>query len=149
MLNEVVKFEKKTADFIWDKQLHFPIPTANYVLNRVGIDVNERHDTMEEANGTLLAIARTAKNYAYRFKGTQDRIGADIVIATDIDVIYQVLEFIMEFVAIYYTSGTYLDLFNLGGKVSIPAIDNALRQLPILTDCSVFAYKQNEFKGQY
>lgn len=146
---KIVDFKKYDADFIWDKLLHFPVPTANYVLNRTGVDVNARHDTTTEANAMLLSIARTAKNYMFKNKFALDREGTELRIALDIELIYKVLEYIMEFVHIFYTSGSYVDLLNNGGIVEIPAIDYALYQTGLNANFTAFAHYVNEYKGQY
>lgn len=140
MNDEIVVFDNYSSEFRWDYKLHFPIPTANYILNRVGIDINSRHDTTDEANGTILAIVRTARNYAYRAKNQADIIGTNYYLAHDIDMIYKALEYIMEFINIFYTSGSYLDLLNVGQKVVIPAIDNALNDTNLLINYSRYAY---------
>lgn len=146
MNKNLVVFADYETEFIWDEKLHFPIPTANYILNRAGIDINGRHNTSDEANGTILAIVRTARNYAYRMKSQRDMVGTDYYLAHDINAIYNVLEYIMEFVNIFYTSGSYLDLFNVGNKVVIPAIDNALGQTGLVANYSYYAsfYDENE-----
>ena len=145
----VVNFEEYSGDFKWDKRLHFPIPTAEYILNRTDIDINERHDTSTSAENTLVAIVRTAKNYMFKNKNRLDKLGTELYIATSIEVIYEVLEYIMEFVNIYYTSGSYLDLFNLGGKVSIPAIEYALNSTNLLPNYSTFSVFYKQFEGQF
>lgn len=144
MNKSVVEFEKYDVEFKWDKKLRFPIPTANYILNRVGIDINSRHTTSDEANGTILAIVRTAKNYAYKNKTDKDQNGTDYYLAHDINAIYRTLEYIMEFVNIFYTSGSYLDLLNVGGKVVIPAINNALNSTNLLVNFSQYAIFVND-----
>lgn len=141
MANDLVNFDEYSSDFTWDKALHFPIPTDIYILNRTGIDINARHETTSEAKGTILAITRTARNYAYRMKSEQDRNGTTWCLAHNYDLIEKILEYILEFVNIFYTSGSYLDLLNVGQKVVIPAIDNALSNTGLSYNYSVHAYK--------
>lgn len=145
----IVDFEKYSGDFKWDNLLHFPVPTAEYVLNRSGIDVNKRHETSVEANAMLLSICRTAKNYMFRNKFKLDVIGTELRIASDIEMIYKVLEYIMEFVHVFYTSGSYVDLLNNGGIVEIPAINYALFNTGLHADFTNFSFLANNYKGLY
>ncbi len=143
MNDEIVVFDNYSSEFAWDYKLHFPIPTAEYILNRVGIDINNRHDTTTEANGTILAIVRTARNYAYRGKTQLDILGTNYYLSHDIEMIYKALEYVMEFINIFYTSGSYLDLLNVGQKVVIPAIDNALNDTNLLVNYARYSYFDN------
>lgn len=133
---ELVNFENYDVEFVWDKIIHFPIPTDNYILNRTGIDVNTRHATSDEAKGTILAICRTAKNYAFRYKMPLDASGTEYYLSHNYKAILLTLEYIMEFINIFYTSGSYLDLLNVGQRVVIPAIDNALSNSGLLINYS-------------
>ena len=48
MNDEIVVFDNySSGEFTWDYKLHFPIPTAEYILNRVGIDINNK-DTIQQ-----------------------------------------------------------------------------------------------------
>lgn len=143
MNDEIVVFDNYSSEFTWDYKLHFPIPTAEYILNRVGIDINNRHDTTTEANGTILAIVRTARNYAYRGKTQLDILGTNYYLSHNIEMIYKALEYVMEFINIFYTSGSYLDLLNVGQKVVIPAIDNALNDTNLLVNYARYSYFDN------
>ena len=91
---ELIKFENYSQDFKWDHHLHFPVPTLNYILNRTGQDLLLLFDTQQEAKGSVNAVVRTAKNFL--FKGRRDILQWEWHIAHDIDVLYEILEYIME-----------------------------------------------------
>lgn len=130
---KLVDFSMFEVDFIWDYKLHFPIPTLQYIMNRSGIDILSKHDTTIEAEGEVLSIVRTARNFMYREKLNSEKRDIEYDMAHDIWLIYDVLEFVFEFIQLYYTSGEYDKLFMESTKLhNIPAIMNAYNLLPFV-----------------
>ena len=72
-----------------------------------------------------------------------DILGTNYYLSHDIEMIYKALEYVMEFINIFYTSGSYLDLLNVGQKVVIPAIDNALNDTNLLVNYARYSYFDN------
>ncbi len=127
---ELIKFENYINDFVWDFSIHFPVPTISYVLKRTGIDLMNRFDTSERIEGFLISISRTAKNYAFRGKIFNDRMNTEYLIAHNLEVLYETLEYICEFIQVAMTSGDYMRLFEINdNKIKIPAIENAYNNL--------------------
>lgn len=132
MSNQLVDFELHRDNFVWDMKMHFPIPTVDYFLQRSGIDILMRFDTTTEAQGFLVGVTRSAKNYAFREKLLQDRMAWEYAIAHDEKLIYEVLEYIIEFVKVALVSGDYQKLFethNTKNRIYIPALENAYNNL--------------------
>lgn|SRR5690554_6508617 len=129
---KLIKFQDYSDTFEWDYVLHFPIPTANYVLNRTGIDIMALKNNLEQqAKGELLLLTRTARNYIFRNKSVQQRKTIEWLIAHDIETLMNVLEFVLEFIQIAYTSGEYDNIFKLqtNDKLFIPALEMAENNL--------------------
>lgn len=129
---KLIKFQDYSDTFEWDYVLHFPIPTANYVLNRTGIDIMALKNNLEQqAKGELLLLTRTARNYIFRNKSVQQRKTIEWLIAHDIETLMNVLEFVLEFIQISYTSGEYDNIFKLqtNDKLFIPALEMAENNL--------------------
>lgn len=108
-MSNIVNFTEYSNDFYWDFKLHFPIPTLNYILNRTGEDLLAKFETETEANGVVLKVSRTAKNYL--FNSRTDMLKWEYVIARDIDMIYEVLEYLLSFIDFSIIMGRYDDLF--------------------------------------
>lgn len=129
---KLIKFQDYSDTFEWDYVLHFPIPTANYVLNRTGIDIMTLKNNLEQqAKGELLLLTRTARNYIFRNKSVQQRKTIEWLIAHDIETLMNVLEFVLEFIQIAYTSGEYDNIFKLqtNDKLFIPSLEMAENNL--------------------
>lgn len=129
---KLIKFQDYSDTFEWDYVLHFPIPTVNYVLNRTGIDIMSLKNNLEQqAKGELLLLTRTARNYIFRNKSVQQRKTIEWLIAHDIETLMNVLEFVLEFIQISYTSGEYDNIFKLqtNDKLFIPALEMAENNL--------------------
>lgn len=129
---KLVNFQDYSDTFEWDYVLHFPIPTANYVLNRTGIDIMSLKNNLEQqAKGELLLLTRTARNYIFRNKSVQQRRTIEWLIAHDIVTLMDVLEFVLEFIQIAYTSGEYDNIFKTqtNDKLFIPALEMAENNL--------------------
>lgn len=127
---ELVQFENYSNEFYWDKKMHFPIPTNKYILERTGIDLGDRYDTDEEAKGFVIGVSRTAKNYAFRYKDKKDSMNTEYYIAHNLEVIYETLEYICEFIKIALVGGEYDRLFMMTNKnQTIIGLENAYNQL--------------------
>lgn len=125
---EIINFENYATDFKWDNNLHFPVPTINYVRQRTGESLLRYYDTELDANGALVAATRSAKNYL--FAGRTDMFAWEYYAARDIKLTYSVLEFIMEFVNYALLTGDYIDYFKtsttIPDSLSIKAAKNNL-----------------------
>lgn len=108
---ELVKFDEYESDFTWDDVLHFPVPTINYIKKRTGEDILLHFNTDLEAKGTILAITRTAKMYL--FAGRTDILEWEWSIAHSKETLYQVLEYILEFINVAFVTGDYKDLLEI------------------------------------
>lgn len=108
-MSNIVNFNEYSNDFYWDFKLHFPIPTLNYILNRTGEDLLAKFETETEANAVVLKVSRTAKNYL--FNSRTDMLKWEYAIARDIDMIYEVLEYLLSFIDFSIIMGRYEDLF--------------------------------------
>lgn len=129
---KLIDFKEYSDTFEWDYILHFPIPTASYILNRTGIDVMALKNNLEQqAKGEILLFTRTAKNYIFRNKTVSQRKKIEWLIAHDIETLMNVLEFVLEFIQIAYTSGEYDNIFKLqtNDKLFIPALEMAENNL--------------------
>lgn len=127
-MKKIVNFDEYIEDFVWDKQLHFPVPTVNYIRRRTGGDLLLDFDTVDEAEGKIIQVVRSAKNYL--FVDRMDLLEWEWELAHDVDLIYEVLEYIMEFIGFAFTTGDYSELFSIGSKkVMIPAIERAKNNL--------------------
>lgn len=107
-MNKLVDFEKDKDDYTWDKIIHFPIPTLNYIMKRTGEDLLLDFDTKLEAEGKLVAITRTAKNYL--FSNRVDLLAWEYTIAHDRQLLYEVLDYVLEFINFAFTTGDYKQL---------------------------------------
>ena len=146
MAKKILDFDNYSDDFIWNYDLHFPVPTVKYVVNNSGINVYNWHTTNEEAQGNLVALARATQNYIFRGKLASDALGASYLIATNKDLLYKVLGIVLEFVVLYYSSGSFLDLYKQEKNINyIPAVENAINGLAINANCSFYAL---EARGQ-
>lgn len=127
---ELIRFEDYVHDFIWDTKMHFPIPTIKYILSRTGINISDRYDTTVEADGFIVGVTRTAKNYIFKDKLIQDIQNTEYLLAHNLNALYEALEFICEFTKTALVSGDYNKLFSpTERKFTIPAIENAFNQL--------------------
>lgn len=121
-------FKKYDKDFIWDKVLEFPIPTIEYIMRRTGIDMFRFFDDEPSANGGIMAVARSAKNYLF-----SDRIDVKdftLVLENNIDLIYHTLEYILEFINFSYITGEYEDLLKINNPKNMSvALKNAKQTL--------------------
>lgn len=127
-MNKLVEFEKYNSDFNWDYKLHFPVPTLNYILRRTGQDVLRYFDSSPEAEGNIIAITRTSMNFL--FANRIDKQAWIYSIAHDLDLIYQVLEYILEFINFAFVTGNYENIFNFQDTKRVsPAIIDARASL--------------------
>lgn len=127
-MKETIIFEDYNQDFNWDRRLHFPIPTLTYILNRTGQDLLLLFDTQEEAKGAVLAVVRTAKNFL--FKGRRDILEWEWQIAHNIGLLYEILEYQMEFINFAFISGNYDDFYKvLDDKKKVRALEEAKNML--------------------
>ncbi len=108
-MSNIVNFYEYSNDFYWDFKLHFPIPTLNYILNRTGEDLLAKFETETEANAVVIKVVRTAKNYL--FNSRTDMLKWEYAIARDIDMIYEILEYLLAFIDFSIIMGRYDDLF--------------------------------------
>lgn len=124
----LIDFKLHEDDFVWDYELHFPIPTLNYIVRRTGNDLLKEFDTVDEAKGNVIAVVRSAKNYL--FLGRRDMLEWEWQIAHDIDLLKQVLEYLMEFLNFAFLAGDYADVFKVAnGDMKAPAIYSARNNL--------------------
>lgn len=107
---ELINFELYNEDFVWDYRLHFPIPTINYVMRRTGTDLLRLFDTELVAEGNVISVTRTAKNFL--FSNRVDMQAWEYNIAHDKELLYDVLEYVLEFINFAFISGDYQELFN-------------------------------------
>ena len=116
---ELVNFKLYNNDFEWDYNLHFPIPTLQYITRRTGTDLLRFFDTELEAQGKIINVVRTAKNFL--FSNRVDMKVWEYNIAHDKKLLYEVLEYILEFINFAFITGDYQELFifNDEKKVSI------------------------------
>lgn len=108
-MKQLVEFANYVEDFNWDYNLHFPVPSVKYVARRTGVDLLKFFDTSLEADGSLVAITRTAKNIL--FSGRRDMLAWEYDIAHNLKLIYEVLEYVLEFVNFAFISGDYQKVF--------------------------------------
>lgn len=113
----MLDFEKYTNDFTWDTYLKFPIPTVSFVMRRTGQDVFRFFDTEGEALGNLVAMTRSAKNYL--FSNRTDLKAWEQLLQRDIELVYNVLEYILEFINFALFTGDYEELFKKGDEKAI------------------------------
>mgnify|MGYP003483089833 CR=1 FL=1 len=132
---ELVNFEEYHEDFTWDFKLHFPIPTLNYILNRMGWDVSKGGNEVE-ARGYVLAIIREARNYAYAKTNiiNSNRIKVEYMMAHNVNYIYEMLEYCMTFLQLAYTSGDLQKFYEVinAPRFNVPAINHAIGSLSFL-----------------
>lgn len=127
-MKELVNFELYENDFIWDYRLHFPIPTLNFVRKRTGENLLVNFDTELDANGSLVAVVRSAKNFL--FYNRLDMKAWEYEMAHDVELIYEVLEYILEVVNFAFISGDYIELYKvLDGKQKSMALESAKASL--------------------
>lgn len=108
-MKRLVEFANYVEDFNWDYNLHFPVPSVKYVARRTGVDLLKFFDTSLEAEGSLVAITRTAKNIL--FSGRRDMLAWEYDIAHNLKLIYEVLEYVLEFINFAFISGDYQKVF--------------------------------------
>lgn len=113
----MLDFENYTNDFTWDKHLKFPIPTVSFVMRRTGQDVFRFFDTEGEALGNLVAMTRSAKNYL--FSNRTDLKAWEQLLQVDIELVYNVLEYILEFINFALFTGDYEEIFKKGDDKAI------------------------------
>ena len=63
---ELVDFIKDSNDYTWDYKLHFPVPTLNYIEQRTGQSMLARFNSVQQAEGNLVALVRSAKNFLFK-----------------------------------------------------------------------------------
>lgn len=102
-------FEKYDSDFTWDKTLNFPIPTLNYITRRTGEDLMVSYDTEEKAKGAVIGVVRSAKNYL--FNKRRDVKEWEYQLKRDEELVYLVLEFLLEFLNFALIVGDYDQYF--------------------------------------
>ena len=121
---ELVNFELYNEDFEWDHKLHFPVPTLEFIKKRTGEDMLESFDTALQAKGSVISITRSAKNYL--FFNRVDMKAWEYYISRDIDLIYDVLEYILEVINFAFISGDYIELYKvLEGKQRSLGLESA------------------------
>lgn len=124
---ELVDFIKDSNDYTWDYKLHFPVPTLNYIEQRTGQSMLARFNSVQQAEGNLVALVRSAKNFL--FKNRLDEKEQVYTIAHDRDRLYEVLEYILEFINFAFTTGDYADFFKLENtSKKSQALESACRQ---------------------
>lgn len=127
-MNEIINFDLYDNDFKWDYKLHFPIPTLDYIKRRTGDSLSNNFDTLLEAEGAVIAVVRSAKNYL--FSGRLDMKAWEFHMSRDIDLLYEVLEYLLEVINFAFVSGDYIEFFRvLDGKTESPALKNAKNSL--------------------
>lgn len=120
----IIDFSQHTNNFTWDYKLHFPVPTLNYIKARTGEDVAVLFDTAKEAEGRVLAVVRSAKNYL--FEKRIDTKAWEWHIAHNEKLLYEVLEYLLEVINFAFITGDYAELLRvLDGKETSVALDNA------------------------
>lgn len=125
---ELVNFELYNEDFEWDYKLHFPVPTLEFIKKRTGEDMLESFDTALQAKGSVISITRSAKNYL--FFNRVDMKAWEYYISRDIDLIYDVLEYILEVINFAFISGDYIELYKvLEGKQRSLGLESAKSNL--------------------
>ena len=125
---KLIDFKKFESDFKWDDTLHFPIPTINYIMKRTGKDMLRHFDTQLEAEGNIVTYVRTAKNYL--FSNRVDELEWEYIVAHNEKLLYQVLEFILEFINFALVTGDYTDIFKFKNDVETNiGLRNAKRSL--------------------
>lgn len=110
----LLNFIEYSEDFKWDYKLHFPVPTLKYIKDRTGNDLMLEFDTQEEAKGAVIAVTRSAKNFL--FSGRRDMLAWEYDIAHNKNLLYEVLEYVLEFINFAFLSGSYEDIFRLETK---------------------------------
>lgn len=129
-MSGIIDFDNYSQDFIWDYKLHFPIPTLTYILNRTGEDILSKYGTETEANSTILKITRFAKNYLLQTR--DNMLKWEYKIARDIDLLYEVLEYLLSFIDYAIIMGRYDELFNRIDKNEvIPSLEIAKQNLSV------------------
>lgn len=124
---ELINFIEYSDDFTWDKHLHFPVPTLNYITKRTGENLLRLFDSNLEAEGKVLNLVRSARNYL--FENRVDNLEQEYVIAHDIDRLYECLEYILEFINFGLLTGDYVDYFTLSkNDLNNRSIYNARQQ---------------------
>ncbi len=125
---ELVNFELYNEDFEWDYKLHFPVPTLEFIKKRTGEDMLESFDTALQAKGSVISITRSAKNYL--FFNRVDMKAWEYYISRDVDLIYDVLEYILEVINFAFISGDYIELYKvLEGKQRSLGLESAKSNL--------------------
>ena len=104
-MDKLVDFEKYKEDFKWDDIIHFPIPTLNYITKRTGKNILLDFDNELEAEGNILAITRTAKNYL--FSNRVDLLEWEYSIAHNKQLLYEILDYVLEFINFAFITGDY------------------------------------------
>lgn len=127
-MNKLVNFIEYNNDFEWDYRLHFPIPTLNYITSRTGEDLLNHFDTELEAKGSVVSITRSAKNLL--FFNRLDMKAWEYYMAHDVNLIYDVLEYVLEVINFAIISGDYLDFYKvMEGKRKSLALESAKKSL--------------------
>jgi len=123
----IIDFNEYSTDFTWDNILHFPVPTIQYVNNRVGINMVEVTGSQQQASITLLSISRTVKGKLFRFLDQNSIEYREFILSRDKGMIYQALEITLEFVNALVNTGDYMDFFRNQNKgVYIEALENII-----------------------
>lgn len=127
-MDKLLEFDKYKKDFTWDKILHFPIPTLNYIMQRTGEDMLLNFDTELEAKGAVVSIVRTSK--LFLFSNRVDMLEWEYAIAHSEDILYQVLEYILEFINVAFVTGDYKQILEIrDNKDYSVALQNAKTNL--------------------
>ena len=136
----LVDFKEYEQDFKWDDKMHFPIPTLNYILNRMGYDIANGRDEVE-AWGYVLSAVREARNFAYAKSNLTNkmRMRVEYAMAHNIDYIYDMLEYVMSFLQLLQTSGDLQKFFEVinSKTFNVPSINFALGNLSFLKNTNL------------
>lgn len=143
---EIINFIKYSDDFKWDYTLHFPVPTINYITKRTGHDLAADYDTILEAEGAVVAATRSAKNYL--FSGRTDMLAWEYNLARNKKMIYDVLEFICEFINFALITGDYDEYFKANHN-KLESIGLASAKQNLLGPKQVLIYSKNIREGYW
>lgn len=129
-MGNIINFYDYSQDFIWDYKLHFPIPTRTYILNRTGEDMLSKFGTETEADAVILKMTRFAKNYLLPIRNNM--LKWEYKIARDIDLLYEVLEYVLGFIDYAIIMGRYDEMFNkIDKNERIPSLEIAKQNLSV------------------
>lgn len=129
----IVDFSKHTELFSWNSFLHFPVPTAKFVEEEMGIDLISHYGSDIQANKVLNQVAKMAKDYMFGRMPVTSKQYQEFRISRDLEVIKEVLQYQTAFIISVTTSGGVFDLYSVTkGEQSRPyiaGIENATAAL--------------------